>query len=514
MRLFTEFNMSPSRRLVLALAAALLPSAAIAQERVLSIVSPWEISSLEPARAGYIFSRMQITETLMEADDGGLPKPGLAASWSVSADGLTWRFILRSGAKFHDGTSVASADAVKSLERARVAPAVLANAPIASITADGDNIVITTKTPFVALPAFLAHTSTQVLAPSSFGADDTIKAIVGSGPYKVTALAPPQKLEVEAFEGWTGSKPAVRKASYLAAGRGETRALMAEGGQADLAFTLDPASFARLSTSPAVTAEAVTIPRTIQLKVNAGHPLLSDVRARQAISLAIDRTGIARAILRDPASAPTQLFPQSLTEWHNTTLAPLATDVAKAKALLADLGWKPGSGGILQRGAETFKLTLRTFPDRPELPLIAAAIQDQLKEVGIDLQVAVLNSSEIPAGHKDGTLELALLARNFSLVPDPIGTVLQDFGANGGDWGAMKWSNAEMVATLTELAKTTGAARRAELRGTVSKLVHAELPVIPVAWYRHTAAISKRISGATIDPLERSYRLTDIQWAK
>jgi peptide/nickel transport system substrate-binding protein len=504
------FNIA--RFAVAAIALAALP--AVAQERVLSVVSPWEISSLEPARAGYILQRMQVAETLMDADDSGLPKAGLAASWSVSADGLTWRFKLRAGAQFHDGTPVTGADALKALERARIAPAALASAPIASMVADGDTIAITTSAPFVALPAFLAHSSTLVLAASSFGPDGAIKSIVGSGPYKITTLAPPQKMEVELHQGWSGPKPQVAKASYLAAGRGETRALMAEAGQADLAFTLDPASYTRLSSNQTVKTEAVSIPRVIQMKVNAGHPFLSDPRARQAISLAIDRAGIAKAILRDQESNPSQLFPKALAEWHNSALAPLATDIARAKVLLAELGWKPGAGGTLQRGTETFRLTLRTFPDRPELPLIAAAIQDQLKEIGIDLQVAVLNSSEIPAGHKDGTLELALLARNYALVPDPIGTVLQDFGANGGDWGAMKWANAEMATTLTELSKTTEPARRGALRGTVARIIHAELPVVPIAWYRHTAAISKRIAGATIDPLERSYRLTDITWAK
>lgn len=505
--------MSTARTLIAAI-LVLWTTAASAQERVLSIVSPWEITSLEPARAGYIFQRMQVAETLMDADDRGLPKAGLAEKWALSEDGLTWRFDLRPQAKFHDGTSVTAADVLKALERARTAPAMLANAPIASMAAEGSTIVIKTSSPFAALPAFLAHSSTLVLAPSSFGPDGAVKAIVGSGPYKVTALAPPQKLDVEAFDGWSGSKPVVTKATYLSASRGETRALMAEGGQADLAFTLDPASFSRLSANPNLKTDAVAIPRVITVKVNAGHRFLSDVRARQAISLAIDRGGIAKAILRDPASIPSQLFPSSLAEWHNESLQPLATDVAKAKALLAELGWKAGAGGVLQRGSEAFKLTLRTFPDRPELPLIATAIQDQLKEIGIDLQVAVLNSSEIPAGHKDGTLELALLARNFALVPDPIGTVLQDFGANGGDWGAMKWTNAEMVATLADLSKTADPAKRAALRGTVARLVQADLPVIPIAWYRHTAATSKRITGAKIDPLERSYRLTDIVWVK
>lgn len=103
--------MAMQRRTVLAAAAgaflplpAILSRAATAQAgpAVLRVVTPWEISSLEPSRAGYVFTRMQVSETLVGADDGGLPRPGLAASWAVSGDRLSWTLTLRESATFHD----------------------------------------------------------------------------------------------------------------------------------------------------------------------------------------------------------------------------------------------------------------------------------------------------------------------------------------------------------------------------------------------------------------------------
>ncbi|WP_241560677.1 ABC transporter substrate-binding protein [Paenirhodobacter populi] len=116
------------------------------------------------------------------------------------------------------------------------------------------------------------------------------------------------------------------------------------------------------------------VPRTLLLKVNAGHPALSDPRARQALSMAIDREGLAEAILRFPAGG-TQLFPPSLGEWHAEGVAPLAYNPEKARALLAELVWQPGPGGILTRNGERFSPTLTIFPDRLELPLSAAVLQ-------------------------------------------------------------------------------------------------------------------------------------------
>ena len=275
---------------------------------------------------------------------------------------------------------------------------------------------------------------------------------------------------------------------------------------------LDPPSLARLRQSPTVSIVAVTIPRTIILKLNAGHPALRDRRVREAISLALDRTGITRALLRDPEMAATQLLPPTLATWHAPDLAPLVTNLDRAQALLAEAGWQRDGSGWRDAGGNPVRLALRTFPDRPELPTMAAAVQEQLRQLGIDTRIEVGNSSDVPAGHRDGSLELALAARNYANFPDPVATLLQDYGPNGGDWGAMGWSDAPMVDALQTLAASPTQADVSALRRRVVATLQSELPVIPVAWYRQTVAVNPRVSGVTLDPLERSYRVSEMSW--
>ncbi len=484
---------------------------------VCAIVGPWEIAGLDPSRDSQLFTRMEIVETLFNAADDGSPLPGLAARWSVSADGLRWRLALRPGARFHDGAPVRAEDVVLALRHARPKPGVLGLVPIEDLAAEEGAVTIRLARPFAALPAVLAHSSTQILAPSCYDAAGTVHAIVGSGPYRISVLQPPQRMEVVRFEDWDGPPPAIERASYLSVGRAETRALMAEGGQADLAFGLDPASVQRLRRHPTLHVESVVIPRTIFMKLNVGHRWLADRRAREAISLALLRGGIAHAILRDRTLAATQLFPPGLAGWHVPALAPLAGDLERARGLLAELGWRRGEDGILERpgvsGSERFTLTLRTFPDRPELPLIAAAAQEQLRQLGVAVSVAIGNSSDIPAGHRDGTLELALGARNFAVVPDPLVTLMQDFGPDGGDWGAMGWTSPALQQAVAELQAGTGGAERRQLQAEIAGILQRELPVIPVAWYRLSVAVNPRIAGASVDPLERSYRLGRMRWS-
>lgn len=498
----------------LALASSLLLSlpALAAPGGSFDIVAPFEIGGADPSQSGFIFQRMEVGETLLGVDRNGRPQPGLATGWSVSPDGRVWTLPIRQGVTFHDGSALTAEAAAASLERARAKPGVLERAAIDSITAEGDAVVIRLAEPFGPLAALLAQYSTIILAPSSFAPDGTVTSVVGTGPYRVTLLEAPQRLTVEAYPGYWGAKPAIEAASYLAAGRGETRTLMVESGDADLAFQLDPPSIARLKANGSVDVLKAPLPRVMQLKVNAGLPPFDTVEGRTALSEAIQRTGLAAALLRSPGTGATQLFPPSVEAWHDPALAPLATDPDKAKARLEALGWTEGADGILERNGQPLKVKLLTYADRPELPLVATALQDQFRQIGMDVEVSVTNSSSIPAGHKDGTLQLALAARNYSLVPDPFVTLLGDFRPGGSDWGAMNWDDPAFRADMQALLAATDPSEQERLRRSIAGAIQRDLPVIPVAWYEQTAAVTKAVEGAAIDPFERTFGLSSMAW--
>lgn len=500
--------------LVAACAGEAVPSSQD-QQRPLKVVGQFELHSLDPSTSGGFFTRLQVAETLVDADLDGALQPGLATGWETSSGGLTWRFPLRPGAVFHDGTAVTAAAVASALETARTkAGTPLAAAPVTAITADGGDVRVDLARPYAPLAAVLAHTSTQILAPGSYGPDGAVTKVIGSGPYRVERLEPPATIELTAFEQWQGTQPAITRVDYQAAGRSESRALMAESGQADVTFGMDPTSMQRLKQAGALEIASVTLPRTILLKVNAGHAILGDVRVRRALSMALDRESMATALLRDPEMAATQLFPPSLPEWHRQSIAPLAYDPSGARELLAEAGWRPGNDGILVRDGRRFSITLRTFPDRPELPVIATAVQAKLKDLGIALDVKVGNSSEIPAGHQDGSLELGLYARNYALVPDALVTLAEDFGPDGADYGAMGWTSPALASALDTMAGTADTGVLDNGRQQVTDILQNELPVIPVAWYRQSAVVSPRVQGLVLDPLERSWRLTALSWAQ
>lgn len=493
------------RSLSLAVLLASTAVPAFANDGVLDVIAPFEIKGADPITSGNILLKMDVAETLVDAEADGTLVPGLATDWSVSEDGLTWTFTLRDGVTFHDGSRMDGAAVATALEWSRANGGLLAQTPVTSITGAGESVTMTLSEPFAMLPAMLVEYRSAIIAPSSIK-DGTVSEVIATGPYRVTEFAPPTRMLVEAYDGYWGDKAAIARATYQGVSRAETRALMAESGDADITLSLDPASFTRLEGARGLTVESASTPRILMLKVN-GETF--DLATRKALSLAIDRAGIARAVLRYDAGA-TQMFPPGMVAWHDDTLEPLTYDPDAAKAALAEAGWTPDAEGILERDGKAMEIEILTYPDRPELPLVAAVLEQQFAAVGAKPVINSTNFSEIPARHNDGTLSTALFARNFALVPNPVGTLLQDY-APGGDWGAMGWSNEDFTAKVNAMAAGTAPeGTREELVATLQ----AELPVLPIAWYQLNMAVSDTITGVVVDPFERTLGLADVIWTE
>jgi len=497
-----------------AAAQAVSPPAGPAQaaDRVLQVVAPWQVTSLEPSDTGYIAARMGIAQPIVGVEPDGTLVGLVASGWSLDDDRLTWRFPVRTGLRFHDGTPVTPADMIAAIERAHAGGETLRAVPIASMSAEGDTLVLKTVTPYSPLPAFLTDYAAIVLAPSARDAAGKVVAWTGTGAYRVTGTDGDRSIDVVAADR-AGAPPAVRRARYLAVPQGETRAAMVEAGDADVAYTLLPAAVPRINAGGRAKVQSITIPRGRGMPLNVGLPVFADVRVRQAISLGLDRAGIAAAILRHPPSAATQLLPPVLSAWYNPDLPPYARDLARARALLAEAGWAPGAAGVLHKDGAPFHFTLLVLANRPELPPMAAAMQAQLKQLGIDMRIRTGPGSIVPQAHRDGTFEAGLVGRTYVNVPDPIGTILADFTRDKTIWAQSGWINAEIRALVAEYIASFDEGRRAVLRQRITAILHEELPVIPVSWFEHTVAVSMRLKPVPVDPYEQRYLIERMAWA-
>jgi len=498
--------------LTLALSLILIACGPNQRPDTLTLGGPFEFNTQDPSRDGFVYTRLQIAESLLEVDDTGRLLPGLAHDWSVSEDRLTWHFFLRPEVRFHDGLLMDAESVVNALYQARRKPGVINDPPIREIRAESAlTVAIELERPYNPLGAVMAHFSSVILSPASYRDDAYVRNMWGTGPYRVTDFDPPHSIGAARFEQYWGEAANIENVTYLTGHRAESRALQVMAGQTDIIYTLDPASLDLLQRREDVRVYSDFIPRTIQLKLNASHPLLGEREVRQAMSLALDRTGISERIIRVPGMEANQLVPPMLGDWHDPDLPVLKQDLEQARQLMLSIGWLPGADGILRRDGERFRLQLITYADRPELTVVATAIQAQLRAIGMDIGVSVVNSSVIPSSHLDGSLEMALVARNYGNVADPLGVMIADYGDGGsGEWGATGWYNAELPYLLEALQEEQDLIRYRDMARRISRILVAEMPVVPVLYYTQQTAVSARVQNFSFDPYERNYRVADM----
>lgn len=483
------------------------------QHDELIVVTPWEITSEDPSKSGFLFQRLGIAETLVELDNQGKLVAGLASKWQTDDNGKTWTFSLRENVKFHDNSDFTADNVVQSLNVALSKPTALEKANIEKVNKiDPMTVQFVLKKPLTNFPAYLAHSTSIILAKSAFDDKNNVKKLIATGAYKATKIEPPQKMEQVAFEHYWGKKAKIKNVTYLANSRSETRTLLAQSKPNYLVYNLDSASVKRLQADPNIQVLSQSIARTIQFKVNAKDPLFTDVKVRQLMSQAIDRQGIAEAVLNIKDGMAEQILPPIFHDWQVKTESQ-APDYPAIKQQFINLGYQQDAKGMLIKDGKPFKFSLKTFSDRPELPIIATALQNQWKQVGIDVDVAVGNFSDIPASHQNGTLQMALYARNYGLIPDPLGALMEDFSAEGADWGAMNWHNADLIDSLEKLNRMTSDNPESKaLKQKVAQILVDERPVTPVLYYQQNVAVGKSLKGLEIDPFERHFRLNKLSW--
>ncbi|WOT06469.1 ABC transporter substrate-binding protein [Shewanella youngdeokensis] len=479
---------------------------------MITVSGPFEAISLDLAKAGYIFSRLQITQTLVDVDQNGTLIPGLATSWESDKDATVWRFQLRKGVLFHDGTTMDASAVVKSMQIALSKPAPFNTELVKQVSAiDTNTVEFTLHHPYRSFAAILSNYTTAILAASSFDSSDEIVKLTATGPYQMNKFEPPHRVSVRRFEHYYGENAKIAFVDYITGHRSESRALMVQGGSADIVYNLDPASVQLLNHAPNVSVDSTAIPRTILIKLNVADPLLASAAVRQALSMAVDRNGIANGIMHLPDSQANQIFGPAMGKWHVKSLAKPRLELKTAKAILAREGWLPNDAGLLYKQGKPFKLSMVTYANRPELIVIATAIQAQWAKLGIQLEIQMENASAIPSGHADGSLQTALMARNLGNIPDPMTVLLADFSSvKGGGWGPMNWDDPAFFELLQHAAKATGAEYTHSVQQLSSHLAES-LPMIPVLYYVQQSGVANRVKGFSFDPYERSFRLAQME---
>jgi len=315
----------------------------------ISLAPTW----FDPAEHPGIITPYMVLYALHDAIAKDMPgktmAPSLAESWTASEDGLTYEFVLRKGAKFHNGEPVTAEDVKYSYERYRgVAAKTLKDHVAAVETPDPQRVRFKLKQAWPDFLTFYASaTGAGWIVPKKYveqvGEEGFKKAPIGAGPYKFVSFTPGQELVLEAFEEYWRKTPSVKRLVFRVIPDEATRLAALKRGEVDIAYSIRGELAEELQRTRGLSLMPVVIQASFWLYFPDQWDPKSpwhDQRVRLAADLAIDHKTINQALTLGHSRLTNSIIPD-IFDFYWQPPAP-AYDPAKAKQLLAEAGYPKG----------------------------------------------------------------------------------------------------------------------------------------------------------------------------
>lgn len=454
------------------------------------------LSTLNTAQTGMILNYYvgtSFAEGLVGVDAEGQLVPALAESWA-QPDDTTWVYQLRD-AKFSDGTPVTVEDVIFSINLFRDAEKSPSTAyywpELESVEKTGDR-EITIKlagtsatfgwTPSAAAGLYVTSQKSYEAATAWGSAQDLL---VTTGPFKVTEFAPDSHVQLERNADYWGAAPKAEKLRFDFITDDSTRLLAFQEGKLDLALGVPVDQVAQWEKTEGARIETVSNLSYQGLTFDSNLAPFDDVHARNAVAHAIDRTGVVDGILKSNAevatgiTSPEQLALNVGAEAAASAVAGLPQkefDLDKAKAELAQSATPEG-----------FTVSL-TYPDSdPSLGKISLALAENLKELGITLDVKEIPSSQWGAELGNGEQPVSWMSYTPPVPTDwPTDWLL-------GEWNPALFSDPAIFELQAKAATTTDPAERVDSVIEATRLALEETYYAPVFWGTSTTAVGPRV---------------------
>jgi peptide/nickel transport system substrate-binding protein len=435
-----------------------------------------------------------IYNSLLRPDASARFQPELAESWQM-IDPQTYRFHLRKGVRFHDGTNLTAADVKQTYESIldlkqgspRRAPLTV----IQSIEELGPyEILFRLAEPYA---PFLEHCTIGIIPARAAGVAMTPGSAlpVGSGPFVLERVYSGEEVLLRAHADYWEGKPAVPGLRFKTVPDAMVRVLEFKKGtiqflQNDIEPDMLP--WIERKTDGVVQLKQGT---TFQyIGINLRHPILGNPRVRQALAHAIDRDSIIRHLLKDQATRATGLL--SPLHWAYEDAVPVwSYDPATARSLLDQAGYPdPDGDGPQVRFKLSFKTTNIDLRRRT-----AEAFKEQLQKVGVELEVRTYEWGTFYGDIKRGNFHLFSLAWVGILDPDIYYNIFHSASVPPTGDNRGYYSNPAMDALLETGRKTGNVNERKLIYSQVQRLAAEELPYIPLWWIKNVIVHKPEIRG-------------------
>ncbi|MEO7762578.1 MAG: ABC transporter substrate-binding protein [Casimicrobiaceae bacterium] len=477
---------------------------------------PTALSTIATTAVPVAIASTKIFESLLEYEGPGLdPKPGLAESWTVSPDHLTYTFKLRSNVKWHDGKPFTSSDVKFSIEKIVRPLHSRGKVQFGNVTAietpNPQTVVFKLGKP---VPFFLKTfqpTETPMFPMHAFEGIDVndSKAVrgapfmqkpVGTGPFKLKEWKKGEYIILERNpDYWKPGKPYLDRIVLRVIPDAAARSIALENGEIDVApmsaiAAADIERLGKLKNIAVSKAGNEGLGPNLWLEVNLRDKPLSDLRVRQAMSLALDREKIVDVIWfgqGKPAVGPIV----SGNPYFNKSLKPYEYNPKKANDLLDQAGYPRGANGT------RFKITQNVLPYGESWTRMAEYIKQDLSKIGIEVETQSLDlGGWLKKIYTDWDFGItSTFSHNYS---DPSIGVQRTFVSSSIQKGAtftnsMGYVNPKVDELFAQALIETDPAKRRKEFDDVQVILHDELPVIFLMEMAYTHLYNKRVHDLT-----------------
>ena len=427
---------------------------------------------------------------LAKRPDGDLV-PALAERWEVLDGGLRYRFRLREGVVFHDGRRLTSADVAwtfRSIADGTVATAKRAAfAQLAHAEAvDGRTVDLHLSEPYASFPVEL----TLGIVPEGTMPDEIGRRPVGTGPFRFVSRSP-ERLVLAAFDRCWSGRPRLDRVELAEIPDATVRALALLKGSVHLVVNdLPPDVVPRFRADPAFRVVEGPSGDYAYLGFNLRDPVLSDVRVRRAVALAIDRERLVATLWRGLGEVTETMMPPG--HWaRDESLEPRPHDPAAARRLLDAAGYPdPDGPGPRPR----LRLELKTSTSET-YALQAQVIQAMLAEVGIELAVVTREFATFYEDVKRGSFQMFTLLRTSIVDPNIYQLTLHSASVPPAGQNRGFWSNPRFDRLIDRANLVTDRAARRPLYVEAQRIAARELPYVSLFFKRNVAVMPAELRG-------------------
>jgi peptide/nickel transport system substrate-binding protein len=500
-------------RVLAGFAAALLifivhsTAGAAGKEMVIGFLG--DATSLNPVVAtdgqSYI-AEWPMFDSLVELDQSLNVRPLLAESWEVSRDGLTYTFRLKKGVRWHDGKPFTARDVaftfysvldpkVTTPHRAYFdalvgfpeltnkdnpkRPEELAQKPIEVL--DDHTVRFHLRYPYGAFLAVLVNPRAGIVPEHLLKGTDLNTAEfnrkpVGTGPFRFVEWRRGDRLVMEANPQYHGGRPALDRLIYRVIP--DAVVLLQELRAGGVEFIENPplTEVARLKQTPGLQVLVADNTSYTYLGYRQDLAPFDDLRVRRAFYHAIDTGTLVRQVLQGYAVVATGQFPPS--SWaFDASVKAYPYDPARAKALLAEAGWKPGADGILVKDGKRLSFSLRHDQANQSVKDTAVVLQEYLKNVGAEARLEALDWPTFVKKLFASDFEAIVVAWTNFHDPDPFAyTIWHSSQWKGRNFAHYK--NAKVDEAIEAARRAGSQAERKRHYAEFAKLLMADAPYV------------------------------------